>query len=174
MYSFRTWSDPGAFEFFNFRMHFEISSVVNDVFRMLLLSSGLILVMIPSKVSSSWLFLSELSYLKKNQINFQSMVFLIVYVCLLYSATSSIPSVIFFFIFLNFYLAYSIAMVRRPSAVRTSSIHHFQKYSSPKPLGQSKPNFIWSLNGIGERKFVREVWITWPRWPPSPYMIKTL
>ena len=43
--------------------------------------------------------------------------------------------------------AYSIAMVRRPSVV-----HHIQR--SPKPLGLSKPNFIWSLSGIGERKFI--------------------
>ena len=30
-----------------------------------------------------------------------------------------------------------------------------QRSSSPKPLGQSKPNFMWSLHGSGERKFVR-------------------
>ena len=29
--------------------------------------------------------------------------------------------------------------------------HHFQR-SSLKPLGQSKPNFMWSLLGKGERK----------------------
>ena len=61
----------------------------------------------------------------------------------------------------------SIAMVRRPSVV-----HHFQRSSSPKPLGLSKPNFIWSLSGMGERKFVRGIWVTWPRWPPRPYMVK--
>ena len=55
-----------------------------------------------------------------------------------------------------------------------SSIHHFQRSSSPKPLGQSKPNFIWSLTWMGERKFVRRVWVTWQRWPPCPYMIKNL
>ena len=65
--------------------------------------------------------------------------------------------------------AYSIAMVRRPS------VHHFQRSSSPKLLGQSKPNFIWSLSGMGEQKFVHGVWgVTWPRWPPHPYMVKTL
>ena len=26
------------------------------------------------------------------------------------------------------------------------SVHHFQRYS-PKPLGQSKPNFMWSVHG---------------------------
>ena len=32
--------------------------------------------------------------------------------------------------------------------------HHFQTSSPLKPLGQSKPNFMWSLLGKGERKFV--------------------
>ena len=63
-------------------------------------------------------------------------------------------------------------MVRRPTVVRPFSVHHFQR-SSPKPLGQSKPNFIWSLSGTRERKFVRGVWVTWPSWPPRSYMIKT-
>ena len=30
--------------------------------------------------------------------------------------------------------------------------HHFQSCSSLKPLGQSKPNFMWSLLGKEERK----------------------
>ena len=37
---------------------------------------------------------------------------------------------------------------------RPSSLHHFQRSSFLKPLGQSKPNFMWSLLGKGERKFV--------------------
>ena len=56
-------------------------------------------------------------------------------------------------------------MVRRPP---------FQRSFSPKPLGLSKPNFIWSLSEMGERKFVRGVWVTWPRWPPRQYMVKTI
>ena len=40
--------------------------------------------------------------------------------------------------------------IRRPSSVRS----HFQTFSPLKPLGQSKPNFMWSLLGKGERKFV--------------------
>ena len=32
--------------------------------------------------------------------------------------------------------------------------------SSPKPLAQSKPNFMWSLLGKGERKFVRGIRVT--------------
>ena len=34
----------------------------------------------------------------------------------------------------------------RPS-VRPSSVHNAQRSSSRKPLGQSKPNFMWSLLG---------------------------
>ena len=32
---------------------------------------------------------------------------------------------------------------------------------------------MWSLHGSGERKFVRGIWVTWPRWPPRPYMVET-
>ena len=39
---------------------------------------------------------------------------------------------------------------RRPS----SSVHIFQTSSPQKPLGRSKPNFMWSLLGKGERKFI--------------------
>ena len=43
--------------------------------------------------------------------------------------------------------------IRRLSVCRPSVRSHFQ--TSPlKPLGQSKPNFMWSLLGEGERKFV--------------------
>ena len=68
-------------------------------------------------------------------------------------------------------------MFLRPSVARwrpLSSVHHFQRSSSPKPLGQSKPNFIWSLRGSGKRKFVWGIWVTWPSWPPCPYMEKNL
>ena len=34
--------------------------------------------------------------------------------------------------------------------------------------------FYGSLHGIGERKFVQMFQVTWPRWPPCPYMLKTL
>ena len=33
------------------------------------------------------------------------------------------------------------------SGVRPSSVHNGQTSSSPKPLGGSKPNFMWSLPG---------------------------
>ena len=50
---------------------------------------------------------------------------------------------------------------RRPSVRRTSSVvHYFQRSSSLKPLDQSKPNFIWSLLGKGERKLIKMVQVT--------------
>ena len=59
------------------------------------------------------------------------------------------------------------------SSVRQSSVVHTLQTSSPqKPLGQSKPNFVWNLIGMGKRKFVCAVWVTWPKWPPHPYMVK--
>ena len=52
---------------------------------------------------------------------------------------------------------------------------HFQTSSQKKkPLGRLKLNFIWSLHGMREWKFVQTVQVTWPRWPPCPYMVKTL
>ena len=50
--------------------------------------------------------------------------------------------------------AYRIPMVRRPSSsvVRPSVRSQFQKSSSLKPLGQSKPNFMWSFLGKGGTK----------------------
>ena len=70
--------------------------------------------------------------------------------------------------------AYSIGMLCRLSVGIRPSVHHFQRSSSPKLLGQSKPNFMWSLHGSGEQKFVQGIWVTWTRWPPRPYMVKTL
>ena len=40
--------------------------------------------------------------------------------------------------------------IQRPSVRRP----HFQTSSPLKPLGKSKPNFMWSLLGKGERKFI--------------------
>ena len=33
---------------------------------------------------------------------------------------------------------------------------------------------MWSLLGMGEQKVVQMVQVTWPRWPPYPYMVKTI
>ena len=62
------------------------------------------------------------------------------------------------------------ASVVRPSVVR----QHFQTSSPLKLLGQLNSYFIWRLLRMGERKFVQMVLVTWPRWPPRPYMVKTL
>ena len=43
-----------------------------------------------------------------------------------------------------------------------------------KALDLLNPNFICSLLGAGERKFVQMVQVTWPRCPQCPYMVKTL
>ena len=44
---------------------------------------------------------------------------------------------------------------------------------SQKPLGQSKPNFICKLSGTRKWKFDDMMLVTWPRWLPCPYMVKT-
>ena len=49
---------------------------------------------------------------------------------------------------------------------------HFQTSSPLKPLGQLNSNFILRLLRMGEPKFVQIVLVTWPRWPPCPYMVK--
>ena len=61
------------------------------------------------------------------------------------------------------------ASVRRLSSVRPQ----FQTSSPLKPLGQSNSNFIWRLLRTRERKFVQMVLVTWLRWPPRPYMVKS-
>ena len=59
--------------------------------------------------------------------------------------------------------------------VTLSSIRqHFQTSSPLKPLGQLNSNFIWRLLRMREWKFVQMVPVTWPRWPPCPYMVKAL
>ena len=65
--------------------------------------------------------------------------------------------------------------LRRPSVVRRPSVRpQFQTSSPLKPLGQLTSNYIWRLLRTRERKFVQMVLVTWPRWPPRPYMVKTL
>ena len=62
-----------------------------------------------------------------------------------------------------------------PASVRPSVVRqHFQTSSPLKLLGQLNSYFIWRLLRMGERKFVQMVLVTWPRWPPCPYMVKTL
>ena len=45
---------------------------------------------------------------------------------------------------------------------------------SQKLLGHSELNFVWKLSGTRKWKFVNMILVTWPRWPPRPYMVKTL
>ena len=45
---------------------------------------------------------------------------------------------------------------------------------SQKLLGHSELNFVWKLLGTEKCKFVNMILVTWPRWPPCPYMVKTL
>ena len=33
---------------------------------------------------------------------------------------------------------------------------------------------MWIIHGMGEQKFIQTVQVTCPRWPPCPYMVKTL
>ena len=60
--------------------------------------------------------------------------------------------------------------LRRPSVVRPQ----FQTSYPLKPLSQLNSNFIWRLLRTREWKFVQMVLVTWPRWLPRPYKIKTL
>ena len=45
---------------------------------------------------------------------------------------------------------------------------------SQKLLCRSKPNFLWKLSGTRKWKSDDVMLVTWPRWPPCPYMVKTL
>ena len=67
-----------------------------------------------------------------------------------------------------------IIPVTPASVFRPSVRQHFQTSSPLKPLGQLNSNFIWRLLRMGEQKFVQMVLVTWPKWPPCPYMVKAL
>ena len=54
---------------------------------------------------------------------------------------------------------WSYSVGRHPSSVRRQ---HFQT-SPQKPFGQLKPNFMWSLHGSREQKFLQTVMVSWPR-----------
>ena len=53
-------------------------------------------------------------------------------------------------------------------------MQHFQTSFPQKTLDTLKPNFMWSLHGMLGWKFIQMVLVTWPRWLPDPYMVKTL
>ena len=50
----------------------------------------------------------------------------------------------------------------------------FQTTSPLTPLCQCCSNFMWSLLGTGEWRVAKMVAVHWPRWPPGPYIVKTL
>ena len=67
----------------------------------------------------------------------------------------------------------SISMLRRPSVVvnhrSQCSIIFYTETALP-----IKSIFVWNLFGKGERKFFLGILVTWPIWPPRPYMVKNL
>ena len=50
----------------------------------------------------------------------------------------------------------------------------FEAKFHKKPAWDVKLNFIKSLHGMLGWKFIQIFWVTWPRWLPGPYMVKTL
>ena len=46
--------------------------------------------------------------------------------------------------------------------------------SSIKSVQKMTLGFMWNLHRMGEWKLVQMVQVTWPIWPPCPYMVKTL
>ena len=51
-------------------------------------------------------------------------------------------------------------LIGYPGVRPSSSVVHKAQRSSPKLLGQSKPNFTWSLFRKREQNFVRGIWVT--------------
>ena len=81
------------------------------------------------------------------------------------------PSVIFSSSEPEAYLwAYSIS--RSLSYTYVCVLSTFSNISSETTC-RLKPNFMWILLGMGQRKFIKMVQVTWPRWPSCPYMVKT-
>ena len=60
------------------------------------------------------------------------------------------------------------------SVVRRRRRPHSLNIFSSETTGPIKVNFIWSFYGMGEGKFAQMFLVTWPRWPPCPFMVKTL
>ena len=66
--------------------------------------------------------------------------------------------------------AYRILMVRRTSVVVVRRPQCSKIIS--KTAWPIKAKFYVEPPGKGERKFVCGIWVTWPRWPSRPYMVK--
>ena len=86
------------------------------------------------------------------------------------SGERSLPFWLLVYVFLAHRWAYSIGLCH----LYVCLLSTFSNISPLKPLGRLKQNFIWSPLETGEQKFVQTVLVTWPRWPPCPYMVKTL
>ena len=66
---------------------------------------------------------------------------------------------------------------RRPSVIRPSSVRRRSKFQNiffPESAWLIKAKFYEEPPWVGERNFVRGIWVTWPRWPQRPYMVKPL
>ena len=60
-----------------------------------------------------------------------------------------------------------------PHTFERENCLEFQTTSPLKPLSQFCSNFIWSHLRVGKPKIAKIVAVSWPRWPPCPYMVKT-
>ena len=60
------------------------------------------------------------------------------------------------------------------SSVRPSVVNNFKHLLLQNHLPNQSQILCGASLGKGKRKFVRGIWVTWPRWPPGPYMVKTL
>ena len=56
---------------------------------------------------------------------------------------------------------------------KVTQIQNFKLLFLKKILACLKPNSTWSLHGILVWKCVQMIRVTWPRWPPGSYMVKT-
>ena len=67
----------------------------------------------------------------------------------------------------------SLCICMSPVHLNGKIVWEFQTTSPLKPLSQFCSNFIWSHLRVGKQKIAKIVGVSWPRWPPCPYMIKT-
>ena len=61
---------------------------------------------------------------------------------------------------------------QRMTFVSRSQEFAFQMISLQKPPSRFWQHFIFSLQGLVERKFIHMVPVCGPRWPPCPYLVK--
>ena len=68
---------------------------------------------------------------------------------------------------------FTVRSILLPYAFVWEKCSEFQTTSPLEPLGQFCSKFMWSLLRIRERKIGKMVAVSWPRWLPCPYMVKT-